>query len=139
MDFKSEREKRGLTLAQVSEQTGYKVATINGLELHGKGSYRLKIALNRFYGNEKPIPYSELQSPHGIAVREGEDLHHEIQLWKARAKQAEKELHEMRSGIRALLETPQRAGAKRPSSKTASELVEHERLLDAAEDKGQHS
>lgn len=44
------RRAHGLTLQQVSEKTGYGVATINGLEKRGDGSVRLKTALAELYG-----------------------------------------------------------------------------------------
>jgi len=83
-----------------------------------------------------------IKSPPTIELREGEDLRGEVDVWKRRAKNAEKELADLRDGLRSLLEQGSfRSGTvKRPaSSKPVSELAEHERLLDAAEDKGRDS
>ena len=45
INFKRLREDRGLTLEQLAEKSGYSVAAINGLELHGQGSPRLNARL----------------------------------------------------------------------------------------------
>lgn len=50
MNFKEAREKRGLTLKQVAELSDYSVATINALELEGRGSDRLREKLLEVYG-----------------------------------------------------------------------------------------
>lgn len=41
-NFKALREELGLTLAQLSEMSGYSISTISLLELKGEGSKRLK-------------------------------------------------------------------------------------------------
>ncbi|MEI6034510.1 MAG: helix-turn-helix transcriptional regulator [Verrucomicrobiae bacterium] len=76
----------GLTLGQLAELSGYSVATINGLELHGNGSRRLKdklasVLLSRAEG--------------GISV--------EVQHWRDRAIQAERKLDDLRNAMLAWL------------------------------------
>lgn len=53
--FKQCREKRGLTLKEVSALSGYGVATINGLELAGNGSTRLRAKLREIYATTPPL------------------------------------------------------------------------------------
>src|SRR4051812_45011306 len=69
MDYKAERKRLGLKLAEVSEKTGYSVATINGLERLGEGSDRLKTALEDFYRKRNLIAEPEAE---GIVLREDE-------------------------------------------------------------------
>jgi transcriptional regulator with XRE-family HTH domain len=45
MDFKQAREGAGLTLAQLSEVSGYAIGTISDLERKGVGGKRLKLKL----------------------------------------------------------------------------------------------
>lgn len=42
MDWKTMREQAGLTLADLAAKSGYGISAINGLELKGRGSERLK-------------------------------------------------------------------------------------------------
>lgn len=42
VNFKSLREQSGMTLSQLSELSGYSIASINGLELNDIGSKRLR-------------------------------------------------------------------------------------------------
>ena len=93
MNFKAERESRDWTLEKVAELSGYKVATINGLELHGEGSDRLKQKLAEVYGKQNPNASLRDAAPES-----------ELEIWKRRAKKAEAELHELKTKMRALLE-----------------------------------
>jgi transcriptional regulator with XRE-family HTH domain len=61
MDFKSAREKKGLTLEKAAEISGYSIAAINGLENHGEGSGRLRSKLGEIYGLlPPPTPIHDL-------------------------------------------------------------------------------
>lgn len=80
------RQKAGLTLGQLAEVTGYSVATINGLELHGVGSQRLKDRLASTllaHGEE------------GVAA--------EVKHWRDRAIIAEQKLEAVKAGLTAVL------------------------------------
>lgn len=105
MNFKEERKKRDWTLAQVAEQVGYSVAAINGIEKNNEGGYRLRVALNRLFGNEEPIPYSQLQDRKAVLAFREEPQESELEIWRRRAKAAEKNLADMKRGMRELLES----------------------------------
>jgi transcriptional regulator with XRE-family HTH domain len=95
MDFKAAREARKLTLKQVSELAGYSVPTINALELEGRGSDRLKEKLREIYNLNDELSQ-------GMVLREESQVS-ETEIWKRRAKAAEKELSELKDRLRGLL------------------------------------
>lgn len=86
VNWKSLREKANLTLGELSELTGYSVATINGLELHGEGSKRLK---------------DKLASALLERVEEGEAAG--VKHWRDRALRAEKTLDDLKNAMKAWL------------------------------------
>jgi hypothetical protein len=83
------RTDANLTLLQTAEKTGYSVATINGLELHGSGSDRLKIALAEAYGVRSQLEAEETQP--GVN-------------WRDRAIKAEGELRAIKRQLLNLAE-----------------------------------
>lgn len=85
-----------------------------------------------------PIEFFESEESE-LVLREGEDWRRESEVWKKRAKLAEKDLSDLRDGLRALLERSAPTRTQRPSSKPASVSEEKARLLDAAEDKDRQS
>lgn len=96
MDFKAIREERDLTLKDVSELAGYSISTISDFERTGEGSQRLKEKLLQIYNLKK-----------GFEPRGGMVLHEaagesELDIWKRRAKTAERDLAELRKVLRAL-------------------------------------
>jgi hypothetical protein len=57
MDFKALRKAAGLTLKQAAALSGYTTGAINGQELKGNGSDRLKAKLLEIYGQgSAPTP-----------------------------------------------------------------------------------
>ena len=80
------REGAGLTLGQLAELSGYSVATINGLELHGAGSGRLK---------------DKLASVLLSHAEEGTPV--EVKHWRDRAMAAEQKVAMLKSGMEGLL------------------------------------
>ena len=50
MNFKTMRKEAGMTLKQAAKLSGYTIGAINGEELHGNGSDRLKAKLTEIYG-----------------------------------------------------------------------------------------
>jgi transcriptional regulator with XRE-family HTH domain len=93
MDFKAARETRELTLKQVSEIAGYSIATINALELEGRGSDRLKEKLQEIY---------QLRDSGGMVLCETAQ-ETELEIWRRRAKTAEKKLSDLRDVLREAL------------------------------------
>lgn len=59
-----------MTLQEVANAVGYSVAAINGLELRNEGGYKFKILMNQFYGNNNPVPYSEIVSRPAMTLHE---------------------------------------------------------------------
>ena len=111
------RKAAGLTLKQAAELSGYTVGAINGEELHGNGSDRLREKLTEVYRFRN--------SPDGpSAVREGEGdfgaLREQRDHWMREAKATAKELAALRATLRRLSEpkvpgtslTPREAGAR---------------------------
>jgi transcriptional regulator with XRE-family HTH domain len=93
MDFKAARERRELTLKQVSTLAGYSIPTINALELEGRGSDRLREKLKQIY---------DLKDSGGdFALRETV-AESELEIWKRRAKAAEGELAQLKATLRRL-------------------------------------
>jgi transcriptional regulator with XRE-family HTH domain len=80
------RENSGLTLAQLSEMTGYSVATINGLELKNEGSSRLREKLESI-----------------LISRKEEGVLSDSNHWRKRALAAEEKLRILKSGIETVL------------------------------------
>ena len=85
-NFKEMRESLGLTLAQLSEMSGYSISTINLLEVKGEGSKRLREKLTALLlsGEEK-----------------GETAHTEY--WRDRALAAEEKLKMLKSAMQGWL------------------------------------
>lgn len=80
------RKAAGLTLAQLSEMTGFGVGTINGLEKRGEGSKRLK---------DKMLAV--------LLSRSEEGTGHEVRHWRDRALSAEQKLAVVKSALSGLL------------------------------------
>lgn len=59
------RKAAGLTLKQAAELSGYTVGAINGEELHGNGSDRLRAKLTEIYGGQQ-----QQQASAPMALRE---------------------------------------------------------------------
>jgi len=78
------REDAHLTLQQLAEISGYSVATINGLELKGEGSKRLKDKLASV-----------------LLSRAEEGVSAEVQHWKQRALIAEDKLLGLKAAMSA--------------------------------------
>lgn len=80
------RSKAGLTLQQLAEISGYSVAAINGLELKGEGSPRLKDKL------------------HSILLSSNEEgARAEVGHWRERALIAEEKLRILKKGLEGVL------------------------------------
>lgn len=93
MDFKRAREDAGMTLAALAERSGYSIGTINGLELHGEGSRRLREKLTEI-----------LKGGTGqTSFRDAPDLSTELETWRKRALRAEQELHALKTKLREML------------------------------------
>jgi len=86
MDYKAERDRRGLTLAQVAALIPYATGTISDLERTGKGSDRLRKALDQLYGNRNTPSFTEEESPAEYLV---DDLIAEAQEIRERAARLE--------------------------------------------------
>lgn len=86
VNFRELRERANLTLSQLAEITGYSVATINGLELHGEGSRRLK---------DRLVSVLLSRAEEGVAA--------EVKHWRDRAIAAEERVAMLKSGLEGLL------------------------------------
>jgi len=86
VNFKEIRERAGMTLSQVAELSGYSVAAVNGLELTGKGSKRLK---------DKILSI--------LLQGEEEGDKSAIQHWRDRALTAESKLEQLKSAMQGWL------------------------------------
>lgn len=86
VNFKSLREQSGMTLSQLSELSGYSIASINGLELNDIGSKRLRDRILSIL----------LQK-----TEEGDKT--EIQHWRDRALRAEEKLNQLKSAMQGWL------------------------------------
>jgi transcriptional regulator with XRE-family HTH domain len=100
----------GMTLKQVADVSGYSIPTINALELEGRGSERLVEKLTAIYGNRLDVDFAKLQELPPES---------EAELWKRRAKNAEKELHELKQKLGAMLS---------PASSTVNLEAEKDRI-----------
>jgi hypothetical protein len=80
------RKAAGLTLAQLSEMSGFGIGTINGLEKRGEGSKRLK---------DKMLAVLLSRSEEG----EGSEIRH----WRDRALSAEQKLEAVKSALTGLI------------------------------------
>ena len=80
------RKSSGLTLAQLSELTGFGVATINGLEKRGEGSKRLR---------DKMMAV--------LLSKNEEGVHSEARFWRDRALAAEQKLSMLKSAMESWL------------------------------------
>lgn len=79
------REALGITLAQLSEMTGYSVSTINLLEVKGEGSKRLR---------------DKLLSVLLTGKEEGDAA--QVAYWQARAKNAEQKLEMLKAALQGI-------------------------------------
>ena len=86
VNFKSLREQSGMTLSQLSELSGYSIASINGLELNDIGSKRLRDRILSIL----------LQK-----TEEGDKT--EILHWRDRALRAEEKLNQLKSAMQGWL------------------------------------
>lgn len=88
-----------MTLAELAEKSGYSVATINGLELHGAGSRRLKAKLHDILRAQeitvsvKPAVDRFVDAPDSMSLEQ----------WKLRATHLEEKLEQLRANLRAAL------------------------------------
>jgi transcriptional regulator with XRE-family HTH domain len=83
-----------MTLNELARATGYSVSTINGLELNGEGSERLKKRLLEV------LPYSPQNTDSvisGIAMKESQVEYKTKADWQQRALTAEKKLQAIRN------------------------------------------
>lgn len=102
MDWKAARKKMKLTLKQVADVSGYSIATINALELEGRGSDRLVEKLMLIYGNRLDVDMEEVHAD--AALREVQpDYRLQMEEWKAKAMAAEKELAKLRGRLQSIL------------------------------------
>lgn len=86
VNFREVRERAGMTLSQVSELSGYSIAAVNGLELSGKGSKRLKDRILSI-----------------LLQKEEEGEKTEIQHWRDRALKAEDKLDQLKAAMQGWL------------------------------------
>jgi len=86
VNYSDLRKSAGLTLSQLSELTGFGVATINGLEKRGEGSARLK---------EKVASVLLCNSEEGTT--------NEVRMWRDRALSAEQKLDLVTEALRGVL------------------------------------
>lgn len=103
--WKALRERAGLTLAELSAKSGYSIGTINGLELHGEGSQRLKnklteilTPLSTFEESVSPGRVESVIPP--VALREVGPEYTTVAQCKARIKELEQQLAELRIALR---------------------------------------
>ena len=105
MDWKAARDAKKLTLKEASILSGYKIPTINALELESRGSERLKSKLREIYGI---INWGGADRPAAPDLQTGLiDPHQENCLWcsaaEERAVAAEKSLEDLWRGLDDLL------------------------------------
>lgn len=121
------REQAGLTLAELAKQSGYSIGTINGLELKGEGSQRLKDRLNEVLTplvNKESVKRGRLESvTTGVALHESA-AHSETETWKRRAKDAEEKLHNLRTMLRAAIELSAPHAAPDAAADVLEQLVQ---------------
>ncbi|WP_297850178.1 helix-turn-helix transcriptional regulator [uncultured Akkermansia sp.] len=86
VNFRSLREQAGMTLSQLSELSGYSIASINGLELNDIGSKRLR---------DRILSILLQKSEEGDKT--------EIQHWRDRALAAESKLEQLKSAMQGWL------------------------------------
>lgn len=111
MNFKALREQAGLTLEELAEKSGYSVSTINGLELNGEGSDRLKDKLR------------EILSPDRAGILREIPPESDSELWKRRAKDAESKLAQIRNDLRDILDKSSPAPVNSPGEKSARQAA----------------
>ena len=86
VNFSEIRKNAGLTLAQVSELTGFGIGTINGLEKRGEGSKRLKDKLLAT-----------------LLSRAEEGVQSEVKFWRDRALSSEQKLAMTKAALEGIL------------------------------------
>lgn len=125
-DWKALREQAGLTLAQLAEKSGYSTGTINGLELHGEGSRRLKEKLRSILlppENKDSVKYGRSESVEsGVARLVDKPDNLSLEQWKLRAIRAEEKLEHLQATLRgalALSTTPPPPVSSKPASAAA--------------------
>jgi hypothetical protein len=129
-------EDSGLSQEQLCQIVDRKPPTISGLIKHGVGGKPLKklvraALLSRIHTSHSELDPSSKPELSGGAFhdRAGES---DLEIWKRRAKAAEAQLTNLRSGIRSLLELS--AGTPPPSGKVNSRPTsEEEEILDDVE------
>ena len=84
VNFSDLRKKSGLTLAQVSEMSGFGISAINGLEKTGKGSKRLKDKLTSV-----------------LLSQDEEGAKSETRFWRDRCLIAEKKLESLKGAMQS--------------------------------------
>lgn len=99
------REQAGLTLAELSAKAGYSIGTINGLELRGEGSARLKSKLREILAPlsrvKDSVTYSSDQSADsGVEIPRGTSENLSITECRERIKSLEQENAELRIALR---------------------------------------
>lgn len=82
VNFRELREQAGMTLSQLSELSGYSIASINGLELNDIGSKRLR---------DKVLSLLLQKTEEGDKT--------EIQHWRDRALKAEDKLEQLKASM----------------------------------------
>lgn len=121
------REQAGITLADLAEKSGYSIGTINGLELKGDGSQRLKDRLIQILtplANKESVTGGRSESAtSGFALRENAPQS-EVEIWKRRAKDAEEKLHNLRTMLRAAIELSSPSALAGPAADVLERLVQ---------------
>lgn len=144
--WKALREQAGLTLAELAEKSGYSTGTINGLELKGEGSQRLKDKLTEILtplANKESVTDGRSESakpPVELRDHPGES---DLAIWKRRAQAAEGQLANLRDGLRSLLElsagTPVSSAASEKARQVAAEVLRRSKSEDQPGDAGSNS
>lgn len=83
-----------MTLAELAKVSGYSTGTINGLELHGEGSERLKKTLRDVL---TPLSQTKESVISGVEFKETRAEYKTSVDWQSRATSAEKKLAAIRS------------------------------------------
>ena len=98
------RERAGLTLEQLAKKAGYAVATINGLELHGDGSQRLKEKLRDIL-DAQSLDTASVNAGHSQSVKRPVEINDGAREYKtvAECKQRINELERENERLRAMV------------------------------------
>jgi len=138
------REQAGLTLAELAQKSGYSIGTINGLELKGEGSQRLKDRLTEILtplANKESVNDGRTESvtPH-VAKKDSAEYKTAAE-WKQIAHQLQEENNRLRGAIQLLAApgTPLSSAAIAKAEDLAREILRRSKLGSQPGDAGSNS